>query len=577
MGQGNTISPVLAPAPGCPPEVGEAKRPLHLQKRDLKAIMETPMPKAKNQRMDFLVLGSGIAGMRAAIELAAEGHVLVLSKGDLFESSTQYAQGGIAVAMGEDDEVCLHLHDTLRAGDGLCREETVRMLVEHGPRLIQELIEWGMRFDRNGTKLAFTREGAHSRSRILHAHGDSTGSEILRALMAKAKSLPAIQVQPQAFAVDLLLDANRVCGVTYLDENSSELREVYADAVLLATGGLGQVYKETTNPPLACGDGVAMAYRAGALLSDMEFIQFHPTALYVKGAPRFLLSEALRGEGGTLRNILLERFMPRYHEAAELAPRDVVSRAIVMEMQKTRSEFVYLDLTELDPEHVKKRFPNIYATCLQHNIDITADLVPVRPAAHYAMGGVATDLNGAATLKGLYAAGEVAATGVHGANRLASNSLLEGLVYGARAASAMIEQHSNPDPSAQGAPPRTTMTTLLATNPDRPERAGKANLENLVDEIRRLLWAKVGIIRNGKDLSKTLDRLSTLSLGSADSPHRQYFEAQNILEVARLIARCALAREESRGAHYRADFPLKNNAVPPKHSFIAENTSVYFE
>ena len=356
------------------------------------------MASAKNQRVDFLVLGSGIAGVRAAITLAAKGRVLVLTKGDVYESNTRYAQGGIAVALAEDDEVCLHLHDTLQAGDGLCREEAVRILVEEGPRLIQELIEWGMHFDRNGTKLAFTREGAHSRSRVLHAHGDSTGSEILRALMARAKSLANIQIHPHAFAVDLLMDGQRVAGVTYLDERTSALKEVRSNAVLLATGGLGNVYKETTNPPMACGDGVAMAYRAGALLSDMEFVQFHPTALYIKGAPRFLLSEALRGEGAKLRNIDLDRFMPHYHEAAELAPRDIVSRALVMEMLRTESEFNYLDLTSLDPAHVKKRFPRIYSTCLEYNIDITTDLVPIRPAAHYAMGGVATDLNGVATL-----------------------------------------------------------------------------------------------------------------------------------------------------------------------------------
>ena len=290
----------------------------------------------KDSGVDFVVLGGGIAGMRAAIELARGGRVLVLTKDDLYESSTEYAQGGIAAALGEDDEVTLHLHDTLLAGDGLCREEAVRVLVEEGPEQIHQLIEWGMRFDRNGTKLAFTREGAHSRSRVLHAHGDSTGSEILRALMAKARTLPSIQLQPHTFATELVVEDGKVCGVTYLDAKSSAPKRIPASAVLLATGGLGHVYKETTNPSVACGDGVAMAYRAGALLSDMEFVQFHPTALFVKGAPRFLLSEALRGEGAYLRNLLLERFMPRYHEAAELAPRDVVARAIILEMQKTR-------------------------------------------------------------------------------------------------------------------------------------------------------------------------------------------------------------------------------------------------
>ena len=534
------------------------------------------MPSSKNQHVDFLVLGSGIAGVRAAVTLAAKGRVLILTKGDVFESNTCYAQGGIAVALGEDDEVCLHLHDTLRAGDGLCREDAVRVLVEEGPRLIHELIEWGMRFDRNGTKLAFTREGAHSRSRVLHAHGDSTGSEILRALMAKAKSLPSIRVQPHAFAVDVLLDGQRVVGATYLDEHASTLGEVRAGAVLLATGGLGQVYKETTNPPMACGDGVAMAYRAGAVLSDMEFIQFHPTALYVRGAPRFLLSEALRGEGAVLRNIDLERFMPRYHEAAELAPRDIVSRALIMEMQRTGSESNYLDMTALDPGHIKKRFPKIYSTCLEYNIDITTDLVPVRPAAHYAMGGVATDLDGATTLEGLYAAGEVAATGVHGANRLASNSLLEGLVFGARAAAAMNGDKSKASLTPREIPHQPTDGRGNSTKGHARSAASQVDVERLACGVRSLLWDKVGIIRNGKELTEAVTRLGSIALPTCGHNRRDY-ETQNILEVAKTIARSALAREESRGAHYRSDFPLKHESAPPCHSYFSKNRPVYFE
>jgi L-aspartate oxidase len=534
------------------------------------------MQKTKTQKADFLVLGSGIAGMRAAIELAREGRVLVLTKGELYESSSEHAQGGIAAALSEDDEVSLHLHDTLRAGDGLCREEAVRILVEEGPHLIQELIDWGMRFDRAGTKLAFTREGAHSRSRILHAHGDSTGREIMRALMAKAKSIPNIRVRPFSFAVDLLLEGQRVVGVEYLDEKAAALKTVHAAAVLLATGGLGQVYKETTNPSVACGDGVAIAYRAGALLSDMEFIQFHPTALYVKGAPRFLLSEALRGEGAQLRNIDLERFMPHYHEAAELAPRDLVSRAMVMEMHKCGSEFVYLDLTSLDPEHVKKRFPKIYSTCLEYNLDITADLVPVHPAAHYAMGGVATDLNGATSLPGLYAAGEVAASGVHGANRLASNSLLEGLVYGTRAARAVMKGKSRAPFSPPAAAAGPAFPTPSALGPEGGTGAGIDDVEKVTHKVRSILWSKVGIIRTGKDLEDAVERLQALSLPPVSTPSRRHYEAQNTLEVARLIARSALAREESRGAHYRTDSPLKNESAPPKHSFVAKHTAVIF-
>jgi len=535
-------------------------------------MMMAHMQRRKTLKVDFLVLGCGIAGVRAAIELARAGHVLVLTKGELYESSTEYAQGGIAAALGEDDEVSLHLHDTLQAGDGLCREDAVRILVEEGPRLIHELIDWGMKFDRNGTKLAFTREGAHSRSRVLHAHGDSTGREILRALMAKAKSLPAIHVQPYAFGVDLLVEDGRVVGAEYLDEKSAMRRKVYADAVLLATGGLGQVYKETTNPAVATGDGIAIAWRAGAVLRDMEFVQFHPTALYVQNAPRFLLSEALRGEGAQLRNIDLERFMPRYHEAAELAPRDIVSRAIVMEMHRSRSEFVYLDLTGLDAEHVKRRFPRIYTTCLEYNLDITTDLMPVRPAAHYAMGGVATDLHGATSLPGLYAAGEVASAGVHGANRLASNSLLEGLVFGARAARAMIAQRSPARLAAELAEPS------VWSAPPASDRAGSDSAQataKLLAEVRTLMWDKVGVIRRGKDLADAVKRLQAITFPAAP-PVRDAFEAVNILEVARIIAGCALAREESRGAHYRTDFPLKDETGPPKHSFVCRNSKVTF-
>jgi L-aspartate oxidase len=325
---------------------------------------------------------------------------------------------------------------------------------------------------------------------------------------------------------------------------------------------------------VACGDGVAMAYRAGALLSDMEFVQFHPTALFVKGAPRFLLSEALRGEGAYLRNMLLERFMPRYHEGAELAPRDVVARAIIMEMHKTQAEFVYLDLTGLDPEHVKIRFPRIFSTCMQYNIDITADLVPIRPAAHYSMGGVVTDLLGATSLPGLFAAGEVASTGVHGANRLASNSLLEGLVFGARSAEAMLNRHipapfpaPKPNPRAENRPPAAPGPAI--TSPPDPQKA--------VEEARGILWDKVGIIREGKRLSEAVKRLAELS--PLDTPHcsRSICEASNILTVAPLIARCALAREESRGAHYRSDFPLKKESSPPRHSYISRNYPPFFE
>jgi L-aspartate oxidase len=535
------------------------------------------MRKTKDGPVDFLVVGSGIAGIRAAIELARHARVLVLTKGDIFESSTEHAQGGIAVALAEDDEVRLHFDDTIKAGDGLCREEAVRILVEEGPKAIHELIEWGMRFDKNGGKLAFTREGAHSRSRVLHSQGDSTGAGILRALVAKAKTMRAIKIRPYAHAVDLIRDAGGIAGVTYLDEKAHVLEDIRAGATLVATGGLGQVYSETTNPPVACGDGVAMAYRAGATLSDMEFVQFHPTALFVKGAPRFLLSEALRGEGGILRNLELERFMPRYHEAGELAPRDVVSRAMVMEMHRCRSEFNYLDLTGLEAEHLKKRFPKIYSTCLAYNLDITSDLIPVRPAAHYAMGGVATDLDGAATLKGLYAAGEAAATGVHGANRLASNSLLEGLVYGARAAAAMVSQHQFAGSLPQAAAPAAERAASNSgPAPATQFAATPSDLEAAACHVRTAMWEKVGIIREGKQLCEAIKQMEAIELTPPKAPGRLFYETRNILEVARAIAHSASARKESRGAHYRSDFPLKDENQPGRHSYLARNTPVSF-
>ncbi|HLY63729.1 MAG TPA: L-aspartate oxidase [Terriglobia bacterium] len=538
------------------------------------------MTTGKGQKTDFVIVGSGIAAMRAAVDLAGHGNVLILNKGDLFKPAAHYHLGGIAVALAEDDEVPLHLHDTLQAGDGLCREPAVRVLVQEGPRLIQELIDWGMRFSRNETKLAFTSVGSHSRSRVLHAHGDSTGGEMRRVLLEKAKTLPSIRVQDHAFVVDLLQEGDRVVGVSYLDEKSSAIKSVHAGAVLLATGGMCQAFHETTNPPFACGDGVAMAFRAGATLSDMEFIQFHPTVLYVKGAPRYVLSEALRSEGAQLRNIDLERFMHHYHEAAELAPRDVVSRSMVMEMAKSKSEFAYLDLTGLPAERIKKRFPQIYSRCMDSNIDITADLIPVRPAAHFAMGGISTDLDGVTTLPGLYAAGEVAATGVHGANRLASNSLLEDLVFGARAAAAMAAQQTNSHKvSHAGKKSKVSTETLPSAVPNNPSQNhfNEQEMAKLTAEVRALLSEKAGIIREGKGLAKAVSRLNDIYSRAPGVTSRHHVEERNILEVARLIAHSALAREESRGAHYRSDFPLKSSATPPEHSFISKNSPVFFE
>jgi L-aspartate oxidase len=538
-------------------------------------MMELTLMNEKNEQVDYLILGAGIAGLRAAIELANAARVLVLTKGEIYESSTEHAQGGIAAALAEDDEVHLHLQDTLQAGDGLCREDAVKILVEQGPHEIKKLIDWGMEFDREGTKLAFTREGAHSRSRVLHAHGDSTGAQILRALMVKVKTLPTIEIRPYTFVTDLLMDGAKVSGVNYIDVEGQRLRTIEAKGVVLATGGMGQVYKETTNPDVACGDGVAIAYRSGALLSDLEFIQFHPTALYARGAPRFLLSEALRGEGAILRNIDLHRFMPHYHEAGELAPRDIVSRAIVMEMRKTGAEFVYLDLTGLKADHVKERFPRIYATCLQYGLDITTDLLPVRPAAHYAMGGVATDLNGNTSLEGLYAAGEVAATGVHGANRLASNSLLEGLVFGARAG-ASARRHSCHTHSKTTDAKQATGKPQTSPHAEAHPSTPTADIAQIVIQLRQILWEKVGIIREQDALSEAVLQLEELSIPEPVPLDRPCHEAQNMLAVARLITSSAMARRESRGAHYRTDMPFKDDSTPPRHSFVRKNTPVSF-
>lgn len=508
-------------------------------------------------QIDFLVVGAGVAGLRAAIDLASAGTVLVLAKREVTESNTQWAQGGIAAALSDEDEISLHLQDTLQAGDGLCNPEAARVLVEDAPGRIEELIQWGTEFDRKGTKLTFGREGAHSRNRILHAHGDSTGREILRALYAKAKTLKTIAVREFEFSTDVIVEEGRVHGIRLINDKG-EMQEIIASAVLLATGGLGQLYRNTTNPSVATGDGVAMAFRAGAEISDMEFVQFHPTALYLKNAPRFLLSEALRGEGAYLRNMEMHRFMAKYHPMHELAPRDIVARAIVheLEVSPAKDPVVYLDLTHLDADHLKARFPRIFATCMQYNIDITTDLIPIRPAAHYAMGGVRSDLDGHASLPGLYVAGEAAATGVHGANRLASNSLLEGLVFGARAGNAMRDELSH-QPSRSGKQRRVASNGPVS----KPT-------EEVIGEIQDLMWQDVGIVRTGTGLKRAIERLNEICPRVMHPHTRRAHEAQNLQTLGLLIARAALAREESRGAHYRLDFPTHNDAKFLKHSVI---------
>jgi len=504
---------------------------------------------APTQRIDtdFVVVGAGVAGLRAATELAKSGRVLVIAKDSLQESSSQYAQGGIAVALSDDDELDLHEQDTIIAGDGLCDVEAVKILVEEGPAAIEQLIEWGTAFDRKGDTLLFGREGAHSRSRILHAQGDSTGREIVRSLRQHAASLPNVSFHSFAALVDLLVSDGQVMGITALDGASGEIAQIFARGTLLATGGMGRVFANTTNPDVATGDGVACAYRAGAGIADIEFIQFHPTALYIPGAPRFLLSEALRGEGAYLRNGRGERFMPRYHPLAELAPRDVVSRSIVAEMRASNDESAFLDLTHLRPGFVRTRFPRIYETCLKHGIDLEKVPAPVRPAAHYAMGGIRTDLFGQTDLSRLFAAGEAACTGVHGANRLASNSLLEAVVFGARAGRTM------PEIPAISVKQGATAPVLI---PEISEA-----------ELRDLTWDGCGILRDKAGLSATLNKIGSRSLKPADTVRRPELELRNMHQVGWLIARAALAREESRGGHFRQDFPQKSSHFE-KHSLL---------
>jgi L-aspartate oxidase len=511
---------------------------------------------------DFIVVGGGIAGLRAAIGLAEAGRVTVVTKQEVSESNTQYAQGGIAVALSDDDKVELHLQDTIEAGDGLVNVSAARVLVEEGPERIQELIEWGTEFDRSGTRLTFAREAAHSRNRILHAHGDSTGREIGRALFARARTLPNISFTEFGFTADLQVGNGRVTGIVLLAPDGTQ-HSIRARAVLLATGGAGQVYSDTTNPAVATGDGIAMAYRAGAVISDMEFVQFHPTALSLPGAPRFLLSEALRGDGALLLNPARERFMPRYHPMAELAPRDVVARAIVREIMSSGAQpaVAYLDMRHLDAGRVREHFPRIYATCKQYGLDITSDLIPVRPAAHYLMGGVKTDLEGRTNLRSLYAAGETACTGVHGANRLASNSLLEGLVFGARAADAMKEEGE------------------VGQGGDSFESAGAASSARATEisaGLKQEMWKHAGVLRDREGLQLLKDQIAGWKAELPVEANRATVETGNLVAVADLICRSALAREESRGAHYRTDFPEHDDIRFHKHS-VVEGDRIAFE
>jgi len=499
-------------------------------------------------RGDFLVIGSGIAGLRAALSLADAGQVIVLTKADPRESNTGYAQGGIAVAMGDDDSPALHASDTMAAGDGLCVPEAVRVLTDDGPRFVRELIEWGAAFDRDAKgALALGREAAHSVRRVLHAR-DATGREIGRVLWQKVAAHPRVTVHDDALAMSLVVSEGVCSGASFVNR-SGAVQEAAAARTLIATGGAGQVYRETTNPAIASGDGIAMAFEAGARVSDLEFVQFHPTALNVEGAPRFLLSEALRGEGARVVNEAGERFVQRYEPAGDLAPRDQVARAIVREVQRTGAP-VYLTMAHLDPDYVRSRFPTIAGACRQAGFDLATDRVPISPAAHYVMGGVETDLDGRTSVEGLFAAGEAACTGVHGANRLASNSLLEGLVFGARAAAAMIA----PAQAAAFASSVEPVMTAPADGAEVPDERA----------VRDLMWRQAGLLRSRADLESAVSGLarwrSAVDARRRAAPgDRSLRRLASLTTVGFLIARAALRREESRGGHYRADFPERDD------------------
>jgi L-aspartate oxidase len=485
--------------------------------------------------------------------LAEAGRILLVCKEGLAESNTAYAQGGIAVAMGGEQDVALHLEDTLAAGDGLVDRAAAAVLVEHGPKRVEELLAWGTNFDRypegQGGELMRTREGAHSLPRILHAHGDATGREIAVSLLRHVRGIANVELLEWTIGVDLIVEGGCVVGASLLD-GEGKVRAVRAGAVLLASGGAGQVYNETTNPAVATGDGIAMAYRAGAAVSDMEFYQFHPTAFAQDGAPRFLMSEALRGEGAWLVNARGERFMERYHAGLELAPRDVVARAIAREALDGE---VYLDMRHVEKD-LKARFPGISAFLAGYGLELGRDLVPVRPAAHYLMGGVRTDVHGRTSLPGLYAAGEVACTGVHGANRLASNSLLEGLVFGALAAEAMLRGRGTREEGREG-----LRAEVVGARDD-------GDVAGWVAELRGVMWRDAGLLRDAVGLRRAQDCLAALARRMPRGMTREGIEARNLHAVATLIVTAALARRESRGAHSRNDFPQRDAVA--RHSVM---------
>jgi L-aspartate oxidase len=489
---------------------------------------------------DYIVVGSGIAGLYAALLAREHGSVLLLTKGSIEESNTRWAQGGIAAPIGDEDSPELHLADTIRAGAGLVDEEAARVLVDNAAEAIAELVRLGVPFDTADGEMILGREGAHSVSRVVHAGGDATGAQIELTLSNVAR-MSGITILEHAQAIELLLDGERVCGLSALDTRNNTVASYRGRFVVLATGGLGQMYQVTTNPVVATGDGIALAYRAGAELADMEFVQFHPTALQLPGVPVFLISEAVRGEGGVLRNVDEVAFMEHYHEMKDLAPRDVVARAILSELKETDSDHVLLDVTHVEASRLRARFPQIYKYCSDHGLDITREAIPVSPAAHYMMGGVRTNTWGETTLQGLYACGECADTGVHGANRLASNSLLETVVFARRAIERTVDAPNG-------------RANACGTALPLPRVDGEAKEALSLSALQRVMWRNVGIIRSRESLEEARTALAGW-VAQVNPVDRQSHELGNLVLAARLTTEAALMRTESRGAHYRSDCP----------------------
>ncbi|WP_243373624.1 L-aspartate oxidase [Geotalea sp. SG265] len=522
---------------------------------------------------DFLVIGSGIAGLSFALQAAAHGKVAIVTKREISESATNYAQGGIATVSSKDDTFDAHVEDTLVAGAGICHEDVVRMVVEEGPAVISSLIEWGVKFTTSGDAYDLTREGGHSQRRILHAE-DITGREIQRALVAAARANKNITIYEHHIAIDLMTESkilrkrvkpNRCIGAHVLDIDSGTVKTFKAKITLLATGGAGKVYLYTCNPDVATGDGVAMAYRAGATIANMEFMQFHPTTLYHPNAKSFLISEAVRGEGAILRRRDGTAFMEKYHKLKDLAPRDIVARAIDNEMKTYGDDCVFLDITHKDPEYVRNRFPNIYQTCLEYGLDMTKQGLPVVPAAHYLCGGVAVDTNAETDIQHLYAIGEVAFTGLHGANRLASNSLLEAAVYAGRAYVHAVQQLKSNDYHFPEIPVWDSGT---ATSSDE-----MVVVSQNWDEIRRFMWNYVGIVRSDKRLERAMHRIKLIQEEIEDyywnfNVTSDLIELRNIATVAELIVKCARQRKESRGLHYNIDYADRDDIHWNKDTFV---------